>query len=460
MRIVVCIKPSKNGDPGPFDAAAYEAALRVDGAEVILLSMAPAGSADMLLRLTRLGASEAYLLADKAFAGADTLATGYALGLALEKLKPDMVFCGRQTMEGDTAQVGVGIATRMGYSLATRVMEIVNADAGQITCKSRSGDEATLGYPALLTLEKIHDLRLPSIRSRVGRVITLTAADLGADISRCGLAGSPTRVVSTFENNTGKRKCKMISPSELLTVVSDELERERFADMPTEGSATPLKNVWVYGESAMDMALTVSDDVRLCQMESPELIAQKIRDGKPTAVLWDSSDEGKRISAAVAVLLETGLCADCTRLESDGERLYMYRPAFGGNIIAKIVCNTSPAMATVRTKSESAELIFGLGVGAAEYAENLRTLAGTHGAEIAASRGAVDMGLSPYPTQVGLTGKTVAPKVYVAFGISGAVHHLAGIYGAGTVIAVNSDKNAPIFEYADYGIIADIKDII
>ena len=450
MRIVVCIKPSKNGDPGPFDAAAYEAALRVDGAEIILLSMAPASSADMLLRLTRLGA----------FAGADTLATGYTLGLALEKLKPDMVFCGRQTMEGDTAQVGVGIATRMGYSLATRVMEIVKAEEGQITCKARSGDEAMLVYPALLTFEKIHDLRLPSIRSKVGKVITLTAADLGVDISRCGLAGSPTRVVSTFENNTGKRKCKMIVPSELWTVVSDALVRERFAYMPTEGSATPLKNVWVYGESAMDMALTVSDDVKLCQMESPEIIAQKIRYGKPSAVLWDSSDEGKRISAAVAVLLETGLCADCTRLESDGERLYMYRPAFGGNIIAKIVCNTSPAMATVRTKSESAELIFGLGVGAAEYAEDLRTLARTHGAEIAASRGAVDMGLSPYPAQVGLTGKTVAPKVYVAFGISGAVHHLAGIYGAGTVIAVNSDKNAPIFEYSDYGIIADIKDII
>lgn len=460
MRIVVCIKPSKNGEPGPFDAAAYEAALRIDGAEVILLAMAPASAEEMLLRLTRLGAKEAYLLADKAFAGADTLATGYTLSLAIQKLDPDLIFCGRQTMEGDTAQVGVGLATRLGLKCATRVMQISSVTEENIGCRCRDGGEMTLNYPALLTFEKIHDLRLPSIRSRVGQVTVWTASDLSAELNRVGLAGSPTRVVKSFENDTGKRRCKLIAPEQFWETVNAELTRQpKFAEAQENTTSTPLKNVWVYGQRAMDMASTVSDDLKLCTLDDPQKIAENIRNGQPTAVIWDSSDEGKRVSAAVAVLLETGLCADCTRLETDGEQLYMYRPAFGGNIIAKILCNTKPPMATVRTKSDSSRLIFALGVGAESAKNGIISKAEELGAEIAASRAAVDMGLAPYAAQVGLTGKTVAPQVYVAIGISGAVHHLAGISGAQTVIAINRDKNAPIFDYADFGIVADANDI-
>lgn len=460
MRIVVCIKPSKNGEPGPFDAAAYEAALRITGAEVILLSMAPAGAEEMMLRLTRLGAKDAYLLADRAFAGADTLATGYTLFLAIQKLNPDLVFCGRQTMEGDTAQVGVGLATRLGLDLATRVMEIGSVTEKYIECKCRGGETFSLTYPALLTFEKIHDLRLPSIRSKVGKVTVWTSNDISADLCRTGLAGSPTRVVSSFENNTGKRKCKLITPDKLWETVDAELAKERnFAKIQDNILSTPLKNVWVYGEPALEMARTISDNIKLCNLDTPEKIAEDIRNGNPSAVIWDSSDEGKRTSATVAVLLETGLCADCTRLETDGEHLYMYRPAFGGNIIAKIVCNTKPPMATVRTRCDSSRLIFSLGVGAKESAAKIIAAAEERGGEIAASRAAVDMGIAPYSAQVGLTGKTVAPRVYLALGISGAVHHLAGMSGADTVIAVNKDKDAPIFDYADFGIVADIDDI-
>jgi electron transfer flavoprotein alpha subunit len=137
----------------------------------------------------------------------------------------------------------------------------------------------------------------------------------------------------------------------------------------------------------------------------------------------------------------------------------MYRPAFGGNIIAKIVCDTSPVMATVRTKGDSAQLIFGVGVGAVSALDKISAAAEKAGAEVCASRGAVDKGLAPYTAQVGLTGRTVAPRVYVAFGISGAVHHLVGMSASGTVIAVNKDKNAPIFEYADYGVVADVNEL-
>ena len=110
MKIVVCVKQTAAGELNPFDACAYEAALQIPGSEVILLSMGPEKSRDFLLRLTRLGAKKAYLLCDKAFAGADTLATSYALSLAVGKLQPDLVICGRQTIDGDTGQTGPSLA--------------------------------------------------------------------------------------------------------------------------------------------------------------------------------------------------------------------------------------------------------------------------------------------------------------------------------------------------------------
>lgn len=460
MRIVVCVKPSANGEIGPFDAAAYESALRIPGAEVILLSMAPAGAAELLERLTRLGAKEAYLLSDRVFAGSDTLATGYTLSLALQRLNPDMVFCGRKTVEGDTAQVGIGIAARMGYSLITRVMEISEVGETFVRCIDRLKNEKKVTYPALLTMERICELRLPSIRSRTGRVTIWDADDLGADPKCCGLKGSPTVVVKSFENRSGKRKCINVKPEDFDRVLRECLSSPTLTTQIVHDCREPLKNLWVFGEKATEMAETVSDDIRLFPFDTPKKIAQAIRDWKPSAVLWDSSDRGKELAASVAVLLNTGLCADCTMLETDGKTLWMYRPAFAGNVIAKIVCRTSPPMATVRTKTESAEIIFSIGAGAVTYKDEILRLARRYGAEITASRAAVDAGVMPYEQQVGLTGKTVAPKVYVAFGISGAVHHLAGIGGAEKIIAVNHDERAPIFEYADFGIVTDVRNVI
>jgi len=133
--------------------------------------------------------------------------------------------------------------------------------------------------------------------------------------------------------------------------------------------------------------------------------------------------------------------------------LIMYRPAKGGNIYAKIKCLTRPQMATVRTKTESSDIIVGLGKGVVESGDEVKEFAEKIGAELGASRGMVDSGKLPYEMQIGLTGKTVSPKIYIAIGISGAVHHTCAIEGADTVIAINPDKEARIFEYADYGIL-------
>ena len=209
MRVVVCVRQGQDGELGPFDACAYEMALGLADAEVTLLSMGPATASDFLLRLTRLGARRAILLSDKAFAGADTLATAYALSLAVERLAPDLVLCGRQTLIGDTAQTGPMLAELAGLDLATGVMGIRALGDGRARLDTRGG-EAEVTLPALLTVEKVGTLRLPRLRSRVGEVVLWDAAALGADVSRCGLGGSPTRVVKTFENQTGKRKCRFI----------------------------------------------------------------------------------------------------------------------------------------------------------------------------------------------------------------------------------------------------------
>ena len=167
-----------------------------------------------------------------------------------------------------------------------------------------------------------------------------------------------------------------------------------------------------------------------------------------------------------AALLQTGLCADCTALETDGENLYMYRPAFSGNIIAKIECITRPQMATIRTVTEGiSDVVCAVGKGAKNAKEMVETYVDRKNVkngptfEIAASRLAVDSEMFPYEKQVGMTGKTVSPAVYIAIGISGAVHHIAGMKQSGMVIAINPDKKATIFDYADYGIVATAEEV-
>lgn len=124
MNVVVCVRQGLDGEISPFDASAYEAALRLKDAEVTLLSMGPLSAKDFLLRLTRLGAKRAILLSDKAFAGADTLATAYTLSLAIEKLNPDLIFCGRQTLIGDAGQTGPMLAVLAKGNLLKRSLTI------------------------------------------------------------------------------------------------------------------------------------------------------------------------------------------------------------------------------------------------------------------------------------------------------------------------------------------------
>ncbi len=178
-------------------------------------------------------------------------------------------------------------------------------------------------------------------------------------------------------------------------------------------------------------------------------------------MLFASEDKSKMLSAKVAAELDLGLCADCTRLENEDGELIMYRPALSGSIIAKIKSLTRPALATVRTPSDKRkDIIVSAGFGVKDNIESVKAFAESINAEMGASRRLVDNGYMPYSAQIGLTGKTVSPPIFIAVGISGAVHHIVGFDRSGTVIAINPDRSAPVFDYADYGIVAEFQDII
>ena len=453
-KIVVCIRQGLDGEISPFDASAYEAALRFKDAEVILLSMAPLSAKDFLLNLTRLGAKKAVLLNDKAFAGADTLATAYTLSLAIKKIKPDLVICGRQTLIGDTGQTGAMLSAFLDIPLVTNVMGIEELADDFLNLSTRSEGDFAVIYPALISVERIYTLRLPRLRSKLGEVEILSAEDIGADVSLCGLSGSPTRVLESFENKSGKRRCKFITREELPSVIEASLKKvnESIDSMTKNGER--LRGVCIVGEAPRGFAESISDDVTLIPLADADKIIEEIKRLEPMAVLWGTDDRSKRLASIVAAKMRLGLCADCTALSCEGGELMMFRPALSGSVIAKIKSTTRPAMATVRTESSVGnDVIVATGFGVKDKLNEVKAFAESIGAGFSASRKLVDNGYAPYDMQVGLTGKTVSPPVYIAVGISGAVHHIVGMQRSGTVIAINPDKDAPIFEYADYGIV-------
>lgn len=238
------------------------------------------------------------------------------------------------------------------------------------------------------------------------------------------------------------------------------------------------------------------------------VLVELINEYKPEVVLCGATSMGRSLISRVAVRIDTGLTADCTGLDIDEERrlLLQTRPAFGGNIMATIICpNHRPQMSTVRHKVmkeaqvdksrkgkvikktfdksmlasrtsvvkvveeegqmvnlSEADIIVsgGRGLGKPESFTLLHELADMLGGAVGASRAAVDSDWISYSHQVGQTGKTVCPKIYIACGISGQIQHLAGMSSSDVIIAINKDPDAPIFKVANYGIVGDLFEIV
>ncbi|MBR6719464.1 MAG: FAD-binding protein [Clostridia bacterium] len=454
MKIAVCVKIIK-GDINPFDASALECALRLSD-DVTVISMCPPSGKDALLALTRLGA-KVILLTDSVYAGSDTLATSHILSSALSKIDYDLIICGRQTVDGDTAQVGPCLSAMLDIPVITNVMEITEV-SDKVKCKTRMGEEE-VSLPCLITVERIAELRFPSIRSKVGEVTVWDNSAVGADVNKCGLSGSPTKVLKVFQSEDKMRHCRFIQKEELIPLIK-KLSAESAEKEEIKESEIKLPKIYAVGKEVLPVAKKLSDNVVEIEKKDAGEIAEYLKAENAEVVLWNADLWGRRTAPIVSAMLETGLCADCTNLETDGEKLYMYRPAMSGDVYAKIECRTLPQMATVRCETKSADIVISVGKGAKNSLDKVKIFAESLGAEMAASRGLVDTGKAPYEHQVGLTGKKVSPKVYVALGISGAAHHTVGYEGAKYVIAVNNDKDARIFDYADFGVVCDIEEFV
>ena len=451
-RIVVCLKYYK-GEMNPFDGAALECALETGAKEIIALSMAPMAALDSFQSLTRLGV-KCVLVSDIVYAGSDTQATSLILAEALKRLAPDLIFCGRQSVDGDTAQVPPMLAQRLGYHIKAKAISL---DGERITL--RSGESFFPETGTVITFEKIRTLRFPSIFSKMGEVQIWDNKTLCLPIEKCGIKGSPTRVINCYESNVGRRICKFSSVEDLPLLIKEGLEKKRVERAQT--NEQKLDEVFFVGDIE-EIAMRIAKKTTRIEVEkkTPEKIAEELRKKNVKTLLWEDNDELKILAPRVAVLTGAGICADCISFCVKEEKLIMTRPAQGDNITADIICLSNMAFATVRTaKKKGAELVFAVGKGAINKIEEIGLLAKKYGADLCCSRIVADSGKMPYEAQVGLTGKSVSPKVYVAFGISGAVQHTCAIEGAGTVIAVNTDKNARIFDYADYGIIAEVKNV-
>ena len=450
MKILVCVKVCK-GEINPFDASALECALTLSK-DVTVLSMGPESTKEILLPLTRIGA-KVVLISDKSYAGSDTLATSYILSKAVEYLGYDLIVCGKQSIDGDTAQVGPMLSRMCKCNLAANVLKVEMCD-GKLKTQTREGEQI-LDFPALITVERSYVLRFPGIFSRLGSVDVIDNSILKCDVVKCGLSGSPTRVLKTFQNERGKRHCRFIGMEQLDELIK-QLSQKETATENSAVSGEKLPCVWAIGKEVFAEAEKIAENVVLIENDDPLYIANRAKDENLEVILWNADIKGRINAPIAAAELQTGLCADCTQLDVENGELIMYRPASGGSIYAKIKCLTKPVMATVRTKTESSDIIVSGGKGVGDNFQKLQALAHKYGASICASRGLVDMGKAPYEMQVGLTGKTVSPKIYIAVGISGAVHHTCAIEGADYVVAINPDKDARIFEYADFGILESI----
>ncbi len=225
----------------PFDLYAIEEGLRIKdnlGGNVTVLSMGIPATAELLRDAIALGVDDAVLLSDKAFAGSDTLATAYALSMGIRKIGNfDLVICGKQATDGDTAQVGPELAEKLDIPHATYVRKIEEIREGYIRCQRMTDDGyevIEMPLPAVITVVKeINEPRLPSLRGKMkarNAVIKVwTADDINADKSKCGLDGSPTKVIRTFVPKHDV-KSEMIEgePEEQARILVDKLMSMQF----------------------------------------------------------------------------------------------------------------------------------------------------------------------------------------------------------------------------------------
>jgi electron transfer flavoprotein alpha subunit len=603
MRIIVCVKQvpevaEVKFDPetktimrdgvqaivSPFDRRGLAEAIRLRdlyGGEVVVITMGPPQAREALVECLGAGADRAIHLLDRAFAGADTLATARALALALKDEKYDIIFCGKYTVDAETGQVGPELAEILDLPQvtgATRLEISEDLKTARVERETDDGFETIeCDLPAVLTAAErlVRPIKVKGPQIEAGRakpIAEVRAIELSSDLNIFGFSGSPTwvteirslarpREVEMIEGGTAEEKAaRLLERLEARGALSDAEEASGLTiaahDLGEESYKREFsgREVWAFAElidgevrrvsfellgKGVELARKLNGELaafvagkragsyadalaahgadKVYFAEGPELerytteiytslLVRAIKTYNPLVVLLPSTSNGRDLAPRVAARLAIGLTADCVDLDiNERGELVQYKPAFGGNIVALILSRTLPQMATVKpgmlraaapdhsrkavvteitapevadrrarlidarkvVSVETAELdearrvvCVGMGVGSPDNLPAVESLAKALGAGLGATRRVVDQGWLPRHYQIGLTGKVVSPRLYIAVGVRGSLNHTIGIQQAGTIVAINNDPGAEIFHTADYGIVGDWAEIV
>lgn len=529
------------------------------GGRCTVFTLGPPSAEDCLREAVACGADAGVLVTDPAFAGSDTLATAQALASALRRMGPfDLVLCGRNSVDADTAQMPAQLAQLLDLPMAAgvRSLTVLNR-ALRVRCEHDDGWlEASIRIPALLTCaERLTKpaKATPQQRAAVcpSHITRLDAAALGP--GPWGQAGSmttvgtvrrfdTTRLRRRFEGSLGAQVQRAISvlsscgafdpdpppaadpvPAPLTGPAANpvgvlvEPDRDRMTrellgaaarlaaarrsqvmalapsplDPAVAGSWGADVVVGIRGSHAVDAA-----DSRYPEEEIAAVFAAWCADHSPWAILAPSTMWGREVAGRIAAQRRLGLVGDAIDILADHDgTLLCWKPAFGGELAAAVTCRSRTQMATVRSgvlpllqprsavarraeypapaprhridiarrsrdddlealATATAVVCVGAGVPPDEY-RLVDPLLRALGAELAATRKVTDLGWQPRSRQVGITGRSIAPRLLVTVGVRGAFNHMVGARRAKVILAINNDPIAPVFDAADAGIVAD-----
>jgi len=602
VRIVVCVKQvpevselgldpvskrlRRDGVPlqiNPFDRRAVLEAMRLKGdlgGTVTVLSMGPPQAADALRECLSLGADRAVLLCDRAFAGADTLATARALARAIATVGYDLVLAGRFSIDSETGQVGPEIAALLDAPLlgGVRRLAVAASDAAGVwtataECERDDGfTDVACETPLVVTCTDRWKTRVPLVmpdeEAATQRPLeTWTAAVLGGAPADYGQEGSPTWVADVQPVVVDRRHDVRVfeeGVEQALDAVLAEIAAARASDsrgdrsQPTHARHASTRDaVWVVAELGLDgrpravtaellgaadrlagelgvgvvaipvaaelpqelraavaecdladelgalgadVLLVPADADAATELDLARALEESIRAHAPRIVLAPATGLGRDLVPRVAACLGLGLTGDAIGVALDEHgRLLQLKPAFGGQFVAPILSRTRPEIATLRPgvlppvarSDRGAARVERLAATAARAAGRVRTVGWTSeiaegatlddaavvvcvghglgkdnvdlarqlatalGGVVGATRRVCDVGWLPRQLQIGISGRSVAPELYVALGVRGSFNHMVGMQRAARVIAVNRDAQAEVFAGADLGIVGD-----
>ncbi|WP_432517889.1 FAD-binding protein [Saccharolobus islandicus] len=559
----------------PPDLHAIEEAVRLKeryGAKTIVITMGPPQADSALREALAMGIDEAYLISDRAMAGADTWATSYTISKAVQKLGgADLILFGRRAVDGETEQVGPQTGKWLGLPVIGYVSKIKKLEKDKIiVTRTTEFDEEVIEAPiptVLTMLEVANKPRQPDIlsliKAKTAKITVWNKDDIKAEPDKIGLAGSPTKVIKVqpppktrkaeiidgrkdiekaakwfldkiFESlkedestlkEYVKPKPKVKVNGEIWVYIDHIGEKPNRASFEIMGEArriadlmdTSLSAVIVGGEATKSLIDETfeygADKVYFVETKGfdrydnevyTRALATVIKKYKPEAVFFPGTKNTRELASTTAIEVNTGLIADCTNFDVDDKGVLLStRPDFGGKEMSTIICpKHRPVMVTVRAgvfmplprvpgrKGElvreeiddlftrlkvldyrviekrnilaEADIVVGVGRGirSPENIKMAEELASLLGGVVGVSKPLADMGWYPKERQVGQTGTTIRPKVYIALGVSGAVQHLVGILSSRKIGAINLDPSAPIFENCDFGVVGDIFEIV